>query len=140
MASDAEGGSTGAVDMSGDDELSQQYVEWTSDTISNLLEQAAERGEIGYDADSIDAVYQQAHNIKGMGTSFNFPLMTDIGTSLCAYIKQVGAGPWDYDLVLAHLKAFDVVMQHAISGDGGDKGKALISRLESRVAAALGAG
>lgn len=125
--------SEGDFSYADDEELVEQFVSWTSDAVSELREIAAELTGAEQKTDSkAERIYDLTHNIKGMGSSFNFPIMTNAGSSLCNYIKGLNDGvPMSNKVVEAHVRVFEVVLQHKIQGDGGEKGKALQSRLSS---------
>jgi hypothetical protein len=116
-----------------DDELLSQYIGWTSDAINEMkalydgLEEAAQDH-----TETANKFYDLSHNIKGMGSSFNFILMTEIGTSLCLYLKNLqNKSALSKTVLNAHVRAFQVVLENRIVGNGGAKGNALISRLET---------
>ncbi len=114
-----------------DAELVTQFVEWTTDAVTELREiaTALTGNEVRSDAET-DRVYDLAHNIKGMGASFDFPLMTFTGGSLCNYLKELsGDQTVSQKVVAAHVRVFEVVLEHRIQGDGGEKGAALQTRL-----------
>lgn len=119
-----------------DEELVEQFVSWTSEAVEELKGIVTELSgqELKTDAKS-DRIYDLTHNIKGMGGSFNFPLMTTAGSSLCNYIKNLGDGVTvSRKVVEAHVRVFEVVLQHKIQGDGGEKGQALQTRLTNIIA------
>lgn len=114
-----------------DQELVDQFVAWTTEAVAELKELLA--GLTGGESkthETASRIYDLSHNIKGMGSSFNFPLMTETGTSLCGYIKNLTEDKTVSTRVIeAHVRIFDVVLTHRIHGDGGEKGKALQDRL-----------
>ncbi len=123
------------VSYSDDDELVEQFVEWTSDAVVELrhivsgLQAPALRGD-----KMINRLYDLTHNIKGMGASFNFDLMTAVGTSLCGYLKNIEATkPVSLRVLGAHVRTFEVVLEHRVTGDGGAQGEALKLRLHTIV-------
>ncbi|MBL8708582.1 MAG: hypothetical protein JNL25_05280 [Rhodospirillaceae bacterium] len=83
-------------------------------------------------------IYGVAHNIKGQGSSFGYPLMTRLGQSLCELTRRKTAfTDSDLDLVAAHLDAMRLVLAKEIRGDGGELGQKLGARMEEKVLAAL---
>lgn len=119
-----------------DEELVEQFVSWTSEAVAELKDIVADLSdqEMKSDAKS-DRIYDLTHNIKGMGSSFDFPLMTSAGSSLCNYIKNLENGSaLSRKVVEAHVRVFEVVLEHKIQGDGGEKGKALQTRLANIIA------
>jgi chemotaxis protein histidine kinase CheA len=120
-------------DMYADKELFSQYLDWTADAIKDMKSLYDSVGlSDATDKQVSDQLYGLAHNIKGMGASFNFSLMTQVGASLCDYLKRVESKAVLSKKVLnAHIRAFEVVLENRIIGDGGPKGTALLMRLEA---------
>ena len=128
------GGDQGDYSYAEDDELVGQFLNWTGDAVKELraiVDGLDGNGECP--AGVADRIYDLSHNIKGMGSSFNFDLMTSVGTSLCRYIKH-GGPSLSPKAIDAHVRVFEVVLEHRITGDGGDKGEALLTRLGEIVA------
>lgn len=121
----------GEFSYADDAELVEQFVSWTSDAVAELKDIVASlSGTEDKSDEKADRIYDLTHNIKGMGSSFDFPIMTNAGSSLCAYVKNLPEGaPLSVKVVEAHVRVFEVVLDNKIQGDGGDKGKALQSRL-----------
>lgn len=119
-----------------DAELVAQFVNWTTEAVTELREitNSLSGNEARTDSKP-DRIYDLTHNIKGMGASFNFPLMTHAGSSLCTYLKDLGADQQVSKKVIdAHVRVFEVVLEHRIQGDGGEKGSALQGRLTAIIA------
>lgn len=120
----------------GDEELVAQFLDWTGNAILEMRDIVNGMDDTAAkDAESSTRLYDLSHNIKGMGTSFDYQLMTSIGTSLCKYIKTTD-GDLGKRAIDAHVRAFEVVLEHKIKGDGGEKGAALESRLAAIIAEA----
>jgi hypothetical protein len=127
-------GDQGNYSYAEDEELVGQFLNWTGDAVKELRTIAdglEERQPAASDAG--DRIYDLSHNIKGMGSSFNFDLMTAVGTSLCRYIKHSG-DTISAKVIDAHVRIFEVVLEHRITGDGGEKGAALQKRLAEIIA------
>jgi hypothetical protein len=126
MASDL-----GDFSYADDEELVAQFLSWTGDAVTELrsLTDSLDSDNAG----AADRIYDLCHNIKGMGASFNYGLMTETGTSLCRYIKH-HEGALSRRVVDAHVRIFEVVLTNKITGDGGDKGRALLTRLTDIIA------
>jgi chemotaxis protein histidine kinase CheA len=88
----------------------------------------------------VEAVFRVAHDLKGQGASFGFPLITRIGHSLCALTRDRARGyeAGHLDLARAHLDAIDLILAKGLKGDGGKLGAELVARLEQRVTDLLG--
>ena len=87
-------------------------------------------------AASIKDLYNIAHNIKGQGSSFGYPLVTRIGHSLCTLVRQERPmTDADLGVVQAHLDALRLILAKDIKGEGGEVGNKLAARLENMVKA-----
>ncbi len=122
---------SGDFSYADDAELVEQFVTWTTDAVNELKTIVTELDGSEVKSDEKAArIYDLTHNIKGMGGSFDFPLMTFAGGSLCSYIKDLSDDKnLSARVIDAHVKVFDVVLAHKIQGDGGEKGVALQNRL-----------
>jgi len=123
------------VSYSDDDELVTQFVDWTSEAVVELRQIVDDFAEPGLRGSvEVSRLYDLVHNIKGMGGSFNFNLMTVIGTGLCAYLKAMDDAHSVSKRVLeAHIRAFEVVLENRITGTGGVQGETLKLRLQAIV-------
>lgn len=117
----------------GASELMETYLSWTNNSLQQmraLIEICAAHGP---DPTQLDSIHDIAHNIKGMGASFGFPLMSKAGASLCAYLRGLKGATPNHDVLDAHLRSFEVIIANRIEGDGGATGLTLIDRLNQLV-------
>lgn len=131
-------------------DLAKSYVGWATADVDKCTEylataRAAEihtalpAGAVDKRIIATQALYAVAHNIKGQGSSFGFPLMTRLGESLCVLTR--GKRPFsdgELNLVGSHLDAMRLVLTQEIRGDGGALGDKLAQRLETLVGEVLG--
>ena len=104
------------------------------DRCAALLKTA--RAESTARATSIKELHGIAHNIKGQGSSFGYPLVTRIGHSLCTLVRQEREfSDADLGVVQAHLDALRLILTKDIKGEGGEAGPKLAARLENMVKA-----
>lgn len=105
-------------------ELVQSYRVWTADAITRLRAIAAEWRQQTRPADEArQSAYEIVHNIKGMGSSFGHPLMTEAGRSLCAYLRQQAGADNELTVIDAHLDSFEGILALG-PGDHGDSAHA----------------
>ena len=98
---------------------------------------AAPEGRSG----AIKELYGIAHNIKGQGGSFGYPLVTRIGHSLCSLTRKDRTfSDADLATIQAHLDALRLILAKDIKGEGGEVGAKLAARLETMVAQAANSG
>ena len=122
-----------------DEELQANYLQWTQ---SALADMRAHHNKLCRDPGNeaiVKDIFSIAHNIKGMGASFGFPLMTETGVSFCRYIRSLDGKPIEVDVIDAHIRSLEVILSNRIQGDGGDIGKELIDSLTTMVDRSLAA-
>jgi hypothetical protein len=82
-------------------------------------------------ADCMDAIYRIAHDMRGQGCTFGYPLVSRIGTSLCRLTERPGTvDDAVLEAVAAHVGALKAVLTERIEGDGGDADRQLARDLE----------
>lgn len=79
-----------------------------------------------------------AHDMRGEGGTYGFPLVTDIAGSLCTLLEgSEEADRPPHEAIAVHITALKLVMANSIEGDGGAQGAELLRGLE-KVRAAEG--
>lgn len=75
-------------------------------------------------------VHNIAHNLKGQGASFGYPLITSVAQSLVALLRgQEKSEPRAIKIALAHVTALSTILDKDIQGSGGPRGEDLVKRL-----------
>jgi hypothetical protein len=83
-------------------------------------------------AEDIALVHRTAHDLKGLGGSIGFPLLTTVGASLCDLLHdRQTADDGVRGLVDHHVAAIELILTKPIMGDGGLEGAALLQSLRS---------
>jgi hypothetical protein len=121
--------------------LAQDYASWAlADVAKARTALAAAIGDPAGRGQHVEALFRVGHDLKGQGTSFGFPLVTQIGQSLCALTRERARSyeSKDLDLAKSHLDALELILTKGIKGDGGKVGAELIAKLEQRVSELLG--
>jgi chemotaxis protein histidine kinase CheA len=122
-------------------DLAKDYASWAlADVAKARTALATAAADPAQRARQVEALFRIAHDLKGQGASFGFPLITKIGQSLCILTRDRGH---DYraghlDLAKSHLDAIELVLTKGIKGEGGKVGAELAAKLEQRVAEILG--
>jgi len=114
--------------------LSDNFGQWMEDELTKL---AAARERIrneGYNAETGENLYFRAHDLKGLGATYGFPLVTRIAGSLCRLIDdpatRLRAPPV---LLEAHIDAINASVRGKICDVDHPVGKTLVEELERRV-------
>jgi chemotaxis protein histidine kinase CheA len=122
-------------------DLAKTYPSWALAEVAKARAalQAASDDPVGR-AQHVEALFRIGHDLKGQGTSFGFPLITKIGTSLCALTRDRDRSyeAKHIELARSHLDAIELVLTKNIRGEGGKTGAELAAKLEQRVKEALG--
>lgn len=134
------GGGLGAIDASAIAKAEQalaamagQFSQWLQDELDKL---EAARGAVraeGLNAQTGEQLYFRAHDLKGLGGTYQYPLVTRIAGSLCKLLddadKRLQA---PMVLVDAHIDAIKAVVRDQIQTDEHPVGRALVEALEAR--------
>jgi len=117
--------------------LGLDYVERTLEDISRARAIVKDTNADGNVSEpGCNALFLIFHDIKGQGTTFDYPLVTHIGTSLCTLLREDKVlNSKDLHIIQHHIAALTLVLKHEISGDGGPLGQKLLSRLADIAAA-----
>ena len=83
----------------------------------------------------IDRLHALMHNVKGQGTSFDYPMVTRVGESLCQITHpRRDIGDDALKVAQAHLDALKMILDQRISGPAGAMADRLAAKLESLAA------
>ncbi len=119
--------------------MSAQFGQWLQDELVKLDQAHTDIRAKGYTAETAEALYFRAHDLKGLGATYQYPLVTRIAGSLCRILddadKRMQA---PLPLVDAHIDAIKAVVRDEIQTDEHPVGRDLAETLEARVAEHLG--
>ena len=63
--------------------MSSQFGQWLQDELVKLDQAQADIRASGYNATTAEALYFRAHDLKGLGSTYQYPLVTRLAGSLC---------------------------------------------------------
>lgn len=90
----------------------------------------------------LQTCFDLTHQIKSMGGTFDFDLVSDIAASLCELLQDLQSRPVSAkarDSVERHIAALELVEARKLRGDGGPFGRQLVTGLtEARQACFAG--
>ena len=115
--------------------MSAQFGQWLQDEITKLdAAQAAIRTQ-GLTAETAEGLYFRAHDLKGLGSTYQYPIVTRMAGSLCKLLDDP-AKRTEAPIVLldAHIDAIKAVVRDEIQTDEHPVGRELAETLETRVA------
>ena len=114
--------------------LSSNFTQWLADEITKLEGSRHQVKVDGLTPASMENLYLRAHDLKGLGTTYGYQLITRIAGSLCRMIddKEKRAST-PMDLVDAHIDAIKAAVRDGITSDEHPVGSVLVLELERRV-------
>ena len=116
--------------------LANNFAQWLADEITKLDAARQQIRSVGVTAETMENLYLRAHDLKGLGTTYGYQLITRIAGSLCRLIddkdKRARA---PLDLVDAHIDAIKAAVRDDIKNDDHPVGRVLVEELERRVKA-----
>jgi len=116
-------------------ELSSNFAQWMSDEIAKLDTARARITELGLNQETADQLYVHAHDLKGLGATYEFPLITRVAGSLCALMSEREQRPsLPLPLIDAHIDAIRAIVRDDIRDPEHPVGNRLAAALEASVA------
>lgn len=110
------------------------YSDWVRDSVKGLdkvlADLAAGEGDSGKHLRKLNQV---AHEMRGQGGTFGYPLVTEFARSLYQTTSDSRVKITDNHVQFykAHIDAISVVMNGKVKGDGGQTGRSLLKGLEA---------
>ena len=115
--------------------MSAQFGQWLNDEIVKLDQAQADIRAKGYTPETAEALYFRAHDLKGLGATYQYPLVTRIAGSLCRLMDDTDKRMQAPLAILdAHVDAIRAVVRDEIQTDEHPVGRELAQTLEARVA------
>jgi CheY-like chemotaxis protein len=112
-------------------EMQGDYADWVAESIESMIQahhRAVEEPEKGNV--HLATIRDIAHELRGQGGIFGYPLMTRFGKSLYDVTGEgTNLSPALLDLIDAHIDLIKVVSRQKVKGDGGDVGEQLMQSL-----------
>jgi hypothetical protein len=114
--------------------LANNFSQWLADEITKLEAARQQVRAQGATIETMENLYLRAHDLKGLGTTYGYQLITRIAGSLCRLIddkEKRASAP--LDLVDAHIDAIKAAVRDDIKTDDHPVGRVLVEELERRV-------
>ena len=122
-----------ALDIIAD--MSKQYVVWARGDVAKLKELLKQAHSLtGQEQENLirGDLYRTAHDIKGQGATFDYPLMSDLGAHICTLIKTTDAFDETHLAVITQdVEDMEQVLENQLQGDGGQIGTYISTRLKN---------
>jgi chemotaxis protein histidine kinase CheA len=106
------------------------FTDWAGTDVAEALA-AVDKLADGGAEEATDLIFRVAHDLKGQGTTFGYPLATQIAGLLCDFIRSTNSSPSidSVSVIRAHLSALNLVLKQNIKGEGDAASKQLIEKL-----------
>jgi len=79
--------------------------------------------------DASHALFTLAHDIRGQGSTFDYPLISSIADHFCKYLERVPLDAQRGEDIAAHIDALTAIATRKIRSDGGPVGRAIVAGL-----------
>lgn len=115
-------------------DLSSQFDQWLTDEVDKVMAAYNNLKVNGSTPDNLEKLYFAVHDLKGLGTTYGYPLVTRISASFCRMTdepeKRLTA---PLVLITAHLDTIHVIIRDQIKSENHPVGTILAKTLEDRV-------
>ncbi|HEY3950397.1 Hpt domain-containing protein [Phenylobacterium sp.] len=116
--------------------LASNFTQWLNDEITKLENARQTVRSDGVTTETMENLYLRAHDLKGLGTTYGYQLITRIAGSLCRLIDdKEKRATVPLELVDAHIDAIKAAVRDDIKSDDHPVGSVLVEELERRVKA-----
>lgn len=116
--------------------MSGSFEKWLDADVAELQAARAAAVQASWDDASLDALWRAAHDLKGMGGTYGYPLVTQLAASLCRLTEtEAGkaAARANPALADAHVDGLRASVRDRIKSDEHPLGRALLHALEAQV-------
>ncbi|NQV84081.1 MAG: Hpt domain-containing protein [Rhodospirillales bacterium] len=94
--------------------MAGEYQGWAVDDLQALW-QAYQDSAAG--SGNVSKMFDIAHEVRGQGGSFGFPLISRIGDSLCKFLEtRTSLAAGDLEIIKIHILAMKAVFQQGLKG------------------------
>lgn len=118
--------------------LSGEFEAWMAQEVERITAARQAARQTGYGEAELAAIFSCAHDIKGLGTTYEYPLATLIAGSLCKLIETPGGrarAAGHIAIVDAHIDAIRAAVAAGVKTGEHPVGRELLETLRARVAA-----
>jgi chemotaxis protein histidine kinase CheA len=115
------------------EELREDFAGWIVEDVNRLTE-TKKAYEKRIDSDTRDNLYRAAHDLRGQGTTFDFPLVARVASSLCKLTDD--SHGWlrlPLQLIDAHVDAIRIIVRDGIKDPSNETAAVLAGELERQV-------
>ncbi len=118
--------------------MSGQFQQWLEEEIARLNAARQSAAFARWSDPALEELHGCAHDLKGLGATYEYPIVTQLAASLCRLIETPEgkiAARREPNLVEAHVDAIRAAARDDIRTNAHPVGRLLLSTLEARVEA-----
>ena len=117
------------------EKMAEDYPDWVTKHVEELRTHHARCVDTPNDRRRRFAMMREiAHDMKGQGGTFGYPLITTFATSLYDCVGPRSGTTDDHiEIVKSHIDSMAAVIKDRIKGNGGEIGKALTQGLKQAI-------
>lgn len=117
--------------------LSGEFQSWMAQEVERIAAARAAARATGYGEPELVAIYSSAHDIKGLGSTYDYPLATLIAASLCRLIETPAGrarARLKPHVIDAHIDAIRAAFSAGVKTGDHPVGRELLEALQQQVA------
>ena len=117
------------------EKMAEDYPDWVAKNIEELRTHHVRCVDTPADRSRRYAMMREiAHDMKGQGGTFGYPLMTTFATSLYDCTSPRSGTTDDHvEIIKSHIDSMSAVIKDRVKGSGGEIGKALTQGLKAAI-------
>jgi hypothetical protein len=118
------------------DKFAEDYPDWVQGQVSELYELVAKtrEKEANRRATEFKRINEIAHDMRGQGGTFGYPLVTTVADSLYTFTGSRSLAQDSHvEIVKSHIDTMNAVIKERVEGDGGILGRELLTALEKAI-------
>lgn len=114
--------------------MAGEFDQWIRSEVDSLERARDAVRREGLTGDPRAALYRTAHDLKGMGGTYGYPIVSRIAALLCLLLESEAAeGDTAMKLASAHVDAIRAAVRDEIKDGSHPVGQALVAELERQV-------
>lgn len=120
--------------------LSGEFKAWMEEEVTKLEAARQAARASGYAPEQLALLHARAHDVKGLGATYDFPLVTRLAAALCRLLDTQEKRPDPAllaPLIEASVGAVKAAVRDDIRSEANPVGRALADELDASVARAL---
>ncbi len=110
--------------------LSANFEEWLKADVAKLQAVRERMAAEGISPETVGQLYMRAHDLKGLGVTCEYPIITRLADSLCALLDDEQPVDEQMGLVDDHIDALRLALQNRVRSEDDPRGREMIEILE----------